>query len=156
MARIKKQEETTIAPGSDALDVGKELKKKYGELHVRMGSEVPDLARPENRLETGIVSIDDILFGGMIFGGDPIQIYGANNLGKTTFAMNIAANVQHRYKQAVAWMSVENFDYRWGRVARMSYDDGAFQVFRHPKHEILLDMSFEVIASGAFGLVVVD
>lgn len=100
----------------------------------------------------------------MSFGGIPmgklIEFYGENHGGKTTTALDIVANYQHKPNaKGVLYADTENtLDVVWGRKLGVDFDREDFYLLQ-PKGqgaETIFDIIIELLETGEIGLAIID
>ena len=131
------------------------VNKAYGKGTASLGVEVKDI----KRLPTGIVSLDNILQGGLPFGRS-IEIYGQESAGKSTLASIFMAGAQKSYPdKACVWVDSEGtFDPVYSKILGLDSDSKNF-IYISPENlnaEQVYDMIISFIDSGEVSMVVLD
>lgn len=134
-------------------DILKALNKSYGSGTVSLGVEVKDV----KRLPTGIISLDNILQGGLPFGRS-IEIYGPESAGKSTLAgLFIAAAQRECSDKSCVWVDSEGtYDPVYAEVLGV---DSTKLIYVSPENlnaEQVYDMIIDLINSGEISMVVLD
>lgn len=131
-------------------DVLREIKKQYGEDAAIRLNEAP-MEIP--RVSTGIIGLDVATGGGVPY-GRIIEIFGSESSGKTSLALQIAANAQKEGKAAFYIDMEQTVD---PSLAELLGVDASQLVFAQPSSgNEALELCERAVKSGAFGVVIVD
>lgn len=138
------------------------LAKKYDTAIGSLG----DVAKPVEAISTGNLAIDHILGVGGFPKGRCIELYGPPSCGKTTLALQSAAEFQSRAKagevgyagRVVLYMDHENaMDPVYARALGLDTEDETTFLFAQPSSlEDSANISRELVATGQVGLVIFD
>lgn len=134
-------------------DILKSVNKTFGAGTVSIGVTVKDI----KRLPTGIVSLDNILQGGLPFGRS-IEIHGAESAGKSTLALIFIAAAQKQCPEHLCvWVDSEGtYDPVYGEMLGV---DNSKLVYVSPENlsaEQTYDMITDFLNSGDISLCVLD
>jgi|SRR5581483_3266614 len=115
------------------------------------------LARMQNSargaVATGFTALDTLTGGGLPR-GRIVEIFGPSSSGKTTLALQIAAEAQAA-KLGVAWIDADHaFDPAYAEL--LSVDLAALPLARPESAEEAMEMARQLAASGAIDLLVLD
>lgn len=137
---------TTLA---DALA---ELEKKHGKGTVMRLTKGQHVEKTET-LTTGIYSLDKILGGGIAC-GRVIEIFGGEASGKTTFALQVIAQVQKAGKKA-AYIDVEHaFNMQYAKT--LGVDPEQLYFSQPNSAEEAFDIAKMLAETGEFAIIVID
>lgn len=145
-----------------AAEVVAEFEKKHGKIgSVNYGESIPDLSRPENRLPTGVLAFDYVIGGGLVRGVGAVEVYGQENVGKSTIGHFACKYVQKKLKEPCLWIQTpgEPYDRALAEMIGIDFSGKEYPpiyVMQARSAEHLIDMAQDYVASGAFSLVVVD
>lgn len=137
------------------------LDKKYsGIADILYSESVPDLARAENRLPTGVLAFDYVIGGGLIRGSGAVETFGAENVGKSTLAHFACKHTQQVLKEPCLWVQTPGEPYD-RRLAEMIGCDFAnkyppIYVVKAKSAEHIIDVTQDSVATNTFSLVVID
>jgi recombination protein RecA len=125
-----------------------ELSKRYGSGVVTVGS---DLVARVPRIPTGVKELDSIIGGGFPV-GKIVELFGPENVGKTSLAYRAIAHAQ---RDGVAWFidGEGQFDPEW--AAKQGVDVHKLVVMRPAPAETALDGVLQAVRMGA-SIVVLD
>jgi len=130
----------------------KELNEKYKRPAVMSLQELLDI--PTQRHSTGFLSIDNILGGGMPE-GRIMEIYGPPSNGKTTLALQIAAQYQKQNPRKVLYIDTEQaFDPPY--AAALGVNTETLMLNQPESGEEGVDILLRLVETGEIGLAVVD
>lgn len=162
MARKKADEEQSQdIGGGDVRQVELDkFRKKYDNVRIVFGEEIDNIARRDNRIRTGNPALDYVTNGGLVRGG-AIQIYGEENVGKSLSGHIASAYVQNVLAEDVLWVVAmgEKFDRRLSELTGGQYGAGLpakIGFMEASSSEDLIEASTDFVATGRFGLVIVD
>lgn len=130
-----------------------EVNKKYKTAIIRKASDIKDIefipySSPQmNYLTRGGVPV-----------GRMLELVGLPQSGKTTTALDIIKNFQHKYPERYCvYLDAENtIDKEWGVILGVDWDKVILIQPESEYGEELLEMLLEYIRSGKVGLVVLD
>lgn len=134
-------------------DILKAVNKSYGAGTISVGVEVKDI----KRLPTGIISLDNILQGGLPFGRS-MEIHGPESAGKSTLASIFVAAAQRECPNlSCVWVDAEGtYDPVYGEILGV---DNSKLIYVSPENlsaEQVYDMISELLNSGEVSVCVLD
>ena len=134
-------------------DIMKAVNRSYGKGTASFGVTVKDI----RRLPTGIISLDNILQGGLPF-GRAIEIYGAESAGKSTLASIFVAAMQREIPDLYCvWVDSEGtYDPVYGEILGV---DNSKLIYLSPENlsaEQTYDTITELLNSGEVSMCVLD
>ncbi|MBC8514936.1 recombinase RecA [bacterium] len=154
MAKKKTTKKSTKGKEKNVLDtVLRSIERKYGEGAVmRMGT--TGATQKGESISTGSLLLDTRLGVGGIPCGRITEVFGPEASGKTTLALHIVAEAQKKGK-TVLYVDAENaLMQSYAERVGVDWDN---LLLTQPEHmEQALDITDEMIRSGAVGLVVID
>ena len=136
------------------------LSKKY---NTSIGS-LSEVAKEVNCIPTGNIAIDHILGGGFPR-GRLIELYGPPSSGKSTIALQSAAEFQRRAKagdpgyagKAILYLDHENaMDPAYAKALGLDIDDELFLFAQPDSLEDSANISRDLVSSGEVGLAIYD
>lgn len=130
----------------------KQANAAYGQDVARIAA---SLRRYEDRIRTGIFTLDLALAGGFMTSRGAM-LYGEKSSGKTTTAMLLCLNAQMKYPDlAVAWIDVEGtFDVTW--FVKLGGDPDRLLLIEPETGEQAVDLAHAVLLSKEISVVVTD
>mgnify|MGYP001056366055 CR=1 FL=1 len=129
-----------------------ELKKKFGEGSiVRLGQET---SLKVEAIPTGSLSLDFALGVKGIPRGRVIEIFGAEQTGKTTLALHIIAQAQKRGGVGAFIDAEHSFDPEWAKKCGVKIDD--LLISQPDSGEEALKIAETLINSGKIDVIVID
>lgn len=127
------------------------LRENFGDsafVNLKSRSHVAD-----RRIPTSIAALNDQLDGGFKT-GTILELYGREGVGKTTFALNLAAEVQQAGMLA-AFVDVERtFDRKY--AVRCGIDESSLWLSEPDSAEEALTICEKLLSSRLFGVIVLD
>lgn len=134
-------------------DILKAVNKTYGAGTISIGVEVKDV----KRLPTGIISLDNILQGGLPFGRS-IEIYGPESGGKSTLAAIFVAAAQKAYPDLkCVWVDSEGtYDAVYGSVLGVNNEQLVYVSPENLSAEQVYDLIYDLLNSGEISVCVLD
>lgn len=134
-------------------DILKAVNKSYGAGTISLGVQVKDV----KRMSTGIISLDNILQGGLPFGRS-IEIYGPESGGKSTLACIFIAQAQKLYpERSCVWVDSEGtYDPVYAEVLGVDNKKLYYVSPENLSAEQVYDMIAELLNSGEVSLCVLD
>ena len=135
-----------------ALDVVlKDLERQYGKGSViKLGDSSAAVVETH---PTGVLTLD-LALGGGIPQGRIVEVYGPESSGKTTLALQAAAEVQRRGGVAALIDAEHAFDPVYSRAGGVDVDE---LIICQPEHgEMALEVVDQLVRSSAVDLIVVD
>ena len=132
-------------------EVLNKINKSYGQGTIMSLGDTEPIVH--NLLSSGSLLIDKILGGGIGF-GRVTEIYGAESSGKTTLALQFAAQCQKNGGR-VAYIDVENaLDTSYANHLGVNTND---MIFTQPSSgEQALEIADKLVSSGAVDIIVID
>jgi recombination protein RecA len=106
-------------------------------------------------VSTGAISLDVAIGAGGFPLGRIIELYGPEMSGKTSLALQVAANVQRTRNGAVGFIDAENA-LNLNHVSDMGVDLSRIALHQPGSGEEGIDMVEQMIASSAFDMIIVD
>lgn len=158
MARKKKEESSVVVPVTkDAARKAliAKFNKESGERLI--GSLKEEAINGYNVISTGVPSLDIKLGSGGIPRGRVTEIYGPNQAGKTTLALQMAANV-YRAGGVVIYIDAEcALDYNYAIALGLDVEDESRFLLIQPNYgEEAFNAIYKFIKMGLVDLIVVD
>lgn len=134
-------------------DILSSVNKAFGKGTISLGVAVKDV----RRLPTGIVSLDNILQGGLPF-GRAIEIYGAESAGKSTLAcIFIAAAQKACPERSCVWVDSEGtFDPVYASILGVDNSKLYYVSPENMDAEEVYDMISDLLNSGDVSMCVLD
>lgn len=127
------------------------IEKAYGKGSImQMGDTAPDFPS----FPSGSVTLDAALGIGGYPKGRVVEIYGPESAGKTTLATHAMAEVQKAGGRAAMIDAEHAFDVIYAQ--KLGVDIKELWIAQPDNGEQALDIAYQLIQSGAFGLVVID
>lgn len=135
------------------VDILKAVNKAYGAGTISVGVKVKDI----KRLPTGIISLDNILQGGLPFGRS-IEIYGPESGGKSTLAcIFIAAAQKACPDRQCVWVDSEGtYDPVYASVLGVDNDKLVYVSPENLTAENVYDMIADLLNTGEVSMCVLD
>lgn len=164
MARKKIEEveveQENLSPEDDRKARVDKVAKDHKGVRFSFGDDIIDVARRENRVRTGNCGLDYVLNGGLVR-GSAIQVYGEENVGKSFSGHVATAYVQNELQEDVLWIVSlgEQFDRSLSVMTGGQYGPGlpaAIARMEGATGEELVEAATEQVATGKYGLVVLD
>lgn len=135
----------------------KALNKVLGDATKKYGDIVLDKNKlaPCDVISTGSLAIDIAIGRGGIPRSRVTEVYGAESSGKTTLALQSIANAQKMPGGLCAFIDAEHaLDGEYAKQLGVNLDD---LVISQPETgEELMDLTFDLLSSGIFNMIVVD
>lgn len=130
------------------------------DVFLSYGEDIRDLSQRQYRMSSGNPILNYVLNGGLIRGAG-VQLYGEENVGKSFSGHVSAAYVQNVLKENVLWIVAvgEQYDRRLAMLTGSRFDDAAeagIVLLEGVTAEKLVDIGVEEMASGDYGLVILD
>lgn len=134
-------------------DILKAVNKTFGKSTISLGIEVKDV----KRLPTGIISLDNILQGGLPFGRS-IEIIGAESAGKSTLAsIFIAAAQKSCPERSCVWVDSEGtYDPVYAEILGVDNSKLYYVSPENMSAEQVYDVIADLLNSGEVSVCVLD
>jgi recombination protein RecA len=113
---------------------------------------------PYKVISTGSIALDYALGVGGYVLGRVTEVWGQDDLGKSTLAMQGCREAQRAYPdRLVGWIDMERkWDWAWARTHGMDTSKARFRLYRPESAEDVADALKEMIRSGLFSMIVLD
>lgn len=140
---------------SQVADIMKNINKQYKDTIITQGLAKYDY----DRIPFTSPRLNYMTFGG-VPEGKLIEFYGEPHGGKTTTALDLVANYQHKTDaKGVLYADLENaLDTIWARKLGVDFDREDFYVLKPSGQgaETIFDMIIQLLGTGEIGLAVID
>lgn len=128
--------------------------KTFGEGKLLTG----DDERPYSVIPTGSISLDYAMGVGGYVVGRISEVWGADDVGKSSLAMHGVHQAQRLFPDRLAgWINMEHkWDWPWARVHKINSERDRLKVVDPESAEEVADQMKEMCRSGLFSVVVLD
>lgn len=115
-------------------------------------------ARNRTLYSTGALALDYALGVGGYIGGRIVELWGPEQVGKSTLLMIAAGIAQRQHPtKLIGWIDVEaTFDYDWAEAHGLDTSRNRLKVYQPKNAEDVADISKDLGASNLFSFVVLD
>lgn len=148
---------TRTNPGPDAKALAK-FEADFAKRHEATRELDADVSRNRTLYSTGSLALDYALGVGGYIGGRIVELWGPEQVGKSTLLLIAAGIAQRQHPdKLVGWIDVEaTFDYDWAEAHGVDTSKNRLKVYQPENAEDVADISKDLGKSNLFSFVVLD